>query len=253
MNIRIFSDERTAAVYAAAVIEYVVQTTEHPVLGLATGSTPVPLYDQLVEFHQAGLSFAHVTTINLDEYVGLPPSHPQSYHAFMEEHLFRYIDVRKENTNIPRGDVQDLAGECKRYDEVIKNHPIDVQVLGIGVNGHIGFNEPDSVLKVGTHVVTLAEETIAANSRFFASTQEVPNRAITVGLQPILRAKKVLLLAFGEAKAQAVMQAISGDVRTSLPASILQVHPNVTFVLDQGAARVFLEEEKRKHATYNHG
>ncbi|MCL6443252.1 MAG: glucosamine-6-phosphate deaminase [Alicyclobacillus sp.] len=243
MNIRIFSDARTAAVYAAAVVEYVVRNLPNPVLGLATGSTPIPLYEELVRFHRRGLSFSHVTTINLDEYVGLPPDHPQSYHAFMDQHLFRHIDVRRDRTFIPRGDAPDLRAECERYDEIIRNHPIDLQILGIGVNGHIGFNEPGAALKAHTHVVRLAPETIAANSRFFRDGETVPVEAITMGLQSILQAKQILLLAFGREKAKAIADATYGEVKTSSPASMLQLHPNVTFVLDEPAAELLLERE----------
>jgi glucosamine-6-phosphate deaminase len=241
LQVRIFDDQETAAVYAAAVVEQVIRSKPHCVLGLATGSTPIPLYRQLVQFHRYGLSFAGVATINLDEYVGLPPDHKQSYHYYMHEHLFRHVDIPEQQIHLLRGDAPDLEAECKRFDEVIRNHTIDLQILGIGVNGHIGFNEPDSALKANTHVVQLAPETIAANSRFFGPGESVPTQAITVGLQAILRAKQVMLLAFGREKAQIVYEALTGDVRTSLPASLLQVHPHVTFVLDSGAAEVLLE------------
>ncbi|MCL6443587.1 MAG: glucosamine-6-phosphate deaminase [Alicyclobacillus sp.] len=244
MNIRIFPDSQTGSVYAAAIVEYVIKSLPSPVLGLATGSTPIPLYEELVRFHKRGLSFAHVTTINLDEYVGLSASHPQSYHHFMYRHLFQHVDVRPDRTFIPDGSASDLAAECARYDDVIRNHPIDIQILGIGVNGHIGFNEPDSALKAHTHVVRLAKETIAANSRFFKPGEAVPVEAITMGLQSILLAKQILLLAFGEEKAEAVANAVYGDVRTSSPASVLQLHPNVTFVLDEAAAKLVLEREQ---------
>lgn len=243
MNIRVFDNARTAAAYAAAIVECVVRREGSPVLGLATGSTPIPLYEELVRFHRRGLSFQHVTTINLDEYVGLPEKHPQSYHMFMKEHFFQHVDIPSNQTFIPNGNALDLLAECKRYDAIIQENPIDLQILGIGVNGHIGFNEPDTVFKANTHVVKLAAETMLANSRFFSSKEHMPTEAITMGLQPILMAKQILLLAFGEEKAQAVMNALKGDVRTNLPASILQVHPNMTFILDEDAAQFLLEEE----------
>ncbi|KUO95352.1 glucosamine-6-phosphate deaminase [Ferroacidibacillus organovorans] len=238
MNIRVFENPQMAAVYAAALVEQVIQSVRNPVLGLATGSTPIPLYESLVSFHRQGLSFAHVTTLNLDEYVGLSADHPQSYHHFMNEHLFRHVDLPAEKRFLPNGAAPDLALECERYDQIIREHPIDLQILGIGLNGHIGFNEPDVALKANTHVVTLARDTIEANARFFGEQERVPTEAITMGLQPILMAKKVLLLAFGREKANAVLSAVRGDVRTYSPASILQVHPNVTFILDREAAHI---------------
>ena len=236
MNIRVFETKYIASVYAAAIVETVIRSSDCPVLGLATGSTPIPLYQELIKFYEQGLSLAHVTTVNLDEYVGLPPDHSQSYSFFMKEQLFRHIDIPTEQTFLPRGDASDLDQECKRYDRILRANPIALQVLGIGANGHIGFNEPDSMLKTGTHVVELAPETIAANSRFFADKKGVPTRAITMGVQSILDAKQVVLLAFGHEKARAVLSAVKGDVTTSIPASILHLHHNVTFVLDREAA-----------------
>jgi glucosamine-6-phosphate deaminase len=243
MDIRIFRTAREASVYSAAILEQIIKHKSDPVLGLATGSTPIPLYQELIRMHRRGLNFSHVTTINLDEYVGLSEDHPQSYRYFMKEHLFRHINIRPERVHIPRGDAGDLEEECQRYDQIIHANPIDIQVLGIGVNGHIGFNEPDQSLKSKTHIVKLAPETIASNARFFASPEQVPTHAITMGLQAILLSKQILLLAFGEEKAQAVVEAVYGDVRTSLPASILQLHPDVTFVLDEASASLLIERE----------
>jgi glucosamine-6-phosphate deaminase len=236
MNIRVFETKYIASVYAAAIVETVIDAADCPVLGLATGSTPVSLYQELIRFHEQGLSFAEVTTVNLDEYVGLSPDHPQSYSFFMKDKLFHHIDIKAEQTFLPRGDATDLDEECKRYDSILRANLIDLQVLGIGANGHIGFNEPDSMLKTSTHVVELAPETIAANSRFFADKKSVPTRAITMGVQSILDAKQVILLAFGFEKARAVLSAVKGDVTSSIPASILHLHHNVTFVLDVEAA-----------------
>ncbi|GMA62704.1 glucosamine-6-phosphate deaminase [Alicyclobacillus fastidiosus] len=238
MNIRVFPDQYGAAIYAAATIETTVKTSTSPVLGLATGGTMTPVYRQLVEFHRRGLNFSHVTTINLDEYVGLKPSHPNSYHAFMQENLFDHIDVNPDRIYLPSGDNPDLEGVCAAYDDVIRSNPIDLQLLGIGVNGHIGFNEPANSLKSNTHIVQLTEDTIRENARFFEDEQSVPTRAITVGLQSILLAKHILLLAFGEKKAQAIRDTIKGDISTTVPSSFLQVHPNVTIVLDEAAAQL---------------
>ncbi|NMP22942.1 glucosamine-6-phosphate deaminase [Sulfobacillus harzensis] len=236
MKVRRFSSDSLATVYTAALIESLLQREPHPVLGLATGATPVNLYRQLVDFHRQGLSFSHVTTINLDEYVGLPWTHPQSYHRFMQDHLFSQIDIPPGRTFIPDGTADDLEAECVRYDAILAAHPIDLQILGIGRNGHIGFNEPDISLKTRTHVIQLTEDTMQANARFFGSGEQVPDQAITMGIQSILQAKAIVLMAFGRDKAWAVKRALSGEVSTEVPASFLQMHPNVTFVLDEEAA-----------------
>jgi glucosamine-6-phosphate deaminase len=253
LDIRIFQTAREASIYSAAIIEQIIKNRVQPVLGLATGSTPISLYEQLVQMHRRGLDFSRVTSINLDEYVGLEESHPQSYRYFMNEHLFNRVNIDKRNTYVPRGDAKDLEEECRRYDMVIHSHPIDIQVLGIGTNGHIGFNEPDRKLKSKTHIVKLTEETIRANARFFESANAVPTHAITMGLQAILLSKQILLLAFGKEKAQAVVEAVYGDVSTNLPASILQLHPNVTFVLDEASASLLLEKEKSDACQNNGG
>lgn len=235
VKVRRFKTQELATVYVAAMIESLVSRSSNPVLGLATGATPVNLYARLVEFHRQGLSFAHVTTINLDEYVGLSVEHPQSYRRFMQDHLFRHIDVDPFNVFVPNGMAMDLASECERYDVVLDEHPIDLQILGIGRNGHIGFNEPDISLKTRTHVIELTEDTIRANGRFFSNESAVPTRAITMGIQSILQAKEIILMAFGRDKAKAVQRALSGEVSTEVPASFLQMHPNVTFILDDDA------------------
>lgn len=236
MPIRTFASAELATVYVAAQIESLITIKPHAVLGLATGSTPIPLYDQLVEFHRQGLSFAQVRTINLDEYVGLPANHPQSYRRFMHAHLFDAIDIFPAHTFIPDGQAPDLRSECQRYDTITATHPIDLQVLGIGRNGHIGFNEPDVSMKLLTHVTQLSPDTTAANARFLVEPEVVPKRAITMGIQSILRAQSIILMAFGEDKAEAVRKALSGEVTPSIPASFLQMHAHVTFVLDQAAA-----------------
>ena len=236
MKVRRFPSDSLATVYVAAVVEELMSRDPHPVLGLATGSTPVNLYRQLVDFHRQGLSFSHVTTVNLDEYVGLPADHPQSYRQFMFDHLFSQIDIPLANTHMPNGMTLDLEAECDRYDAILETHPIDLQILGIGRNGHIGFNEPDISLKTRTHVIELTEDTIRANARFFDDASQVPTRAITMGIQSILQAKEIVLMAFGRDKAEAVKRSLSGEVSTDVPVSFLQMHPNVTFVLDEEAA-----------------
>lgn len=247
MEIRIFKTVREASIYSAAIMEHIIKNNPFPVLGLATGSTPIPLYQQLIQMHHYGLDFSHVTTVNLDEYVGLRGDHPQSYRYFMQHQLFDHINIDPSNTYVPNGSVQDLQEECERYDHIIQDHPIDIQVLGIGINGHIGFNEPNPTLSSKTHIVKLAEETIQANARFFDSPDQVPTHAITMGLQSILLSTQILLLAFGKEKAKAVYEAIHGGVNTNLPASILQLHPNVTFVLDEESASLL--ENAKNHKT----
>lgn len=247
MKVRRFSTESLATVYVAALVESLVTRESNPVLGLATGSTPVNLYRQLVEFYRQGLSFSHVTSINLDEYVGLPGDHPQSYRHFMQHHLFDHIDVPAAQTYVPNGMAANLEQECQRYDAILDAHPIDLQILGIGRNGHIGFNEPDISLKTRTHAIDLTEDTIRANARFFADAGQVPTRAITMGIQSILQAKSIVLMAFGTDKAEAVQRALSGEVSTEVPASFLQMHPHVTFVLDDAAASLLHPRSAQPH------
>lgn len=200
-------------------------------LGLATGSTPLSFYKEMID---SSLDFSDMTSINLDEYVGLPAENEQSYHHFMQEHLFSYKTFKQ--SFVPNGLAEDLEAEIKRYDEVIATHPIDFQILGIGRNGHIGFNEPGTSFDTKTHLVDLAENTIEANSRFFTSPDQVPTRAISMGIASIMASKAIVLMAYGEQKADAVKQMIEGPVTESLPASILQNHPNVFVVLDHSAA-----------------
>lgn len=202
------------------------------VLGLATGSTPVGTYKQLIEWYQKGdLDFSQVKTINLDEYCGLAPSNEQSYRYFMDNHLFNHINMRKENTHIPNGLAKDLEEECRRYDKLISDlEGIDIQLLGIGLNGHIGFNEPDIYFEKGTHIVDLDKTTIEANSRFFSSIDEVPKKAITMGIKTIMQAKKVVLVANGAEKREIVEKALYGPITPNVPASILQFHPDLTVV-----------------------
>ena len=208
------------------------------VLGLATGSTPVGTYKQLAVWNQRGdFSFKEVRTVNLDEYKGLAPTHDQSYRYFMQTNFFDHIDIHFENTHVPDGLATDPAAECARYDYVIQRvGGIDLQLLGIGHDGHIGFNEPGSAFELGTHCVDLTEETIEANKRFFASKEEVPRQAYTMGIKTIMQARKVLLVANGAGKAEIIKRAFFGPVTPEVPASILQMHPDCTIVLDAEAA-----------------
>ena len=201
------------------------------VLGLATGSSPVGMYRRLAEQYRQGLlDFSAVTSVNLDEYCGLSPEDPQSYRYFMEENLFRHINIRRENTFVPDGLNPDREAVCAAYDaRIAALGGVDLQVLGIGNNGHIGFNEPDDHFTVGTHVVALKESTIQANARFFEDISQVPTHAVTMGMGAILQAKRILLLA-GAEKAAIVRQAMEGPVTPHVPASLLQLHPDVTIV-----------------------
>ena len=200
-------------------------------LGLATGSTPLAFYD---EIRKSYLDFSDMTSVNLDEYVGLAADNDQSYHYFMQENLFRAKSFKE--SFLPNGLASDLQEETRRYDQVIAEHPIDFQILGIGHNGHIGFNEPGTSFDVTTHVVNLTEDTIKANSRFFDSIDDVPKQAISMGIQSIMQSKMIVLMAYGQGKADAIKQMIEGPVTEDLPASVLQKHPNVVVTVDEAAA-----------------
>lgn len=213
------------------------------VLGLATGSTPIGTYKQLTVWNQRGdFSFKEVRTVNLDEYKGLPGTHDQSYRYFMQTNLFDHIDIVQENTNVPDGLAADPEAECARYDELVKSLGYaDLQLLGLGRNGHIGFNEPcDSYIKE-THVVDLTESTIEANARFFASADDVPKQALTMGIGCIMAARRVLLIASGADKAEALYNAVCGPITPQCPASILQLHSDVVIVGDEAALSKLVE------------
>ena len=204
-------------------------------LGLATGSSPVGLYKNMVEAHRDGLSYKDVQSFNLDEYVGLPRDHAQSYYTFMFEHFFKHVDIELKNINLPKGEgsLEEVANE---YETLLASNPQDLQLLGIGSNGHIGFNEPGTSFDSTVHVIRLKETTRKDNARFFDSLDEVPHFAITMGIQDIMRAKKILLVASGINKAQAIKEMLEGEVREDVPCTILQNHPDVVVVLDTEAA-----------------
>ncbi|MEI2436178.1 glucosamine-6-phosphate deaminase [Priestia megaterium] len=206
-------------------------------LGLATGGTPKGLYDHLIQDHKEhGTSYKHVTSFNLDEYVGMKPQDPNSYHYYMADALFNHIDIDISNTHVPNGLADTPEEECRRYDEMIQNHGgIDLQILGIGQNGHIGFNEPGTSFNSPTHIVTLEESTRKANARYFNSLDEVPTQAITMGIESIMKSKEILLLISGEAKAEAMYQLLNGEIAENFPASILKKHHCVTIIADQEA------------------
>lgn len=201
------------------------------ILGLATGSTPETLYQEMTS---SDLDFSEMTSVNLDEYVGLAGEDVQSYRYFMNDHLFNKKPFKE--SFVPNGKAADLEAECKRYDGVIAEHPLDLQVLGIGRNGHIGFNEPGTPFDVTTHVVELTESTIEANKRYFDKVEDVPTHALSMGIGSIMQSKKILLMAFGTDKADAIKGMVDGDVTVDLPASVLQNHADVTVIIDEAAA-----------------
>lgn len=222
---------------AANIISAQVIMKPNCVLGLATGSTPIGTYDQLVERYNKGdLDFSEVTTVNLDEYKGLPRTNDQSYYYFMHQHLFDRVNIDPERTNVPNGMEPDAEKECGRYEELIRSlGGVDLQLLGLGHNGHIGFNEPGEAFEKETHCVDLTESTIEANKRFFASADDVPKQAYTMGIKTIMQAKKILIVVNGENKADIVERAFFGPVTPEVPASILQLHNDVTLVGDEAA------------------
>ncbi|WP_195465248.1 glucosamine-6-phosphate deaminase [Dorea longicatena] len=222
---------------AANIISAQVIMKPNCVLGLATGSTPIGTYDQLVEWYNKGdLDFSEVTTVNLDEYKGLPRTNDQSYYYFMHQHLFDRVNIDPERTNVPNGMESDAEKECGRYEELIRSlGGVDLQLLGLGHNGHIGFNEPGEAFEKETHCVDLTESTIEANKRFFASADDVPKQAYTMGIKTIMQAKKILIVVNGENKADIVERAFFGPVTPEVPASILQLHNDVTLVGDEAA------------------
>lgn len=241
---KIFETPDTASDYIANYIidkiNAFVPTTDKPffVLGLPTGSTPIPVYERLVDACQKGrVSFKNVVTFNMDEYVGLDKNHEQSYHFFMFEHLFNHIDIPKNHIHILNGMVQNPEAECQSYEEKIKSFGgIDIQLGGIGENGHLAFNEPDTPFDTPTHFQRLTDDTIAVNARFFDKISDVPTHALTIGLKTIFSAKQVIILAFGSKKADAVYNSIKGNISPSCPASMLQNHSNAVFVCDEAAA-----------------
>lgn len=222
---------------AANIISAQVIMKPNCTLGLATGSTPLGIYDQLTEWYKKGdLDFSTVHSVNLDEYRGLPKENDQSYYYFMHKNLFDRVNIRPENTNVPNGMEPDAEKECRRYEKLIADlGGIDLQLLGLGHNGHIGFNEPGEAFEKETHCVDLQERTIEANKRFFDSADEVPRQAYTMGIKTIMQAKKILVAVSGEDKAEIVKKAFFGPVTPAVPASILQMHNDVTVVADEAA------------------
>lgn len=222
---------------AAQYIINMLKNTPKLTLGLATGGTPQGVYQHLIEdYKKNGTSYAQVTSFNLDEYIGLSKDDPNSYYTYMYENLFKHINISLQQTNIPSGMNANLQSECEEYENKIQQYGgVDLQLLGIGSNGHIGFNEPGTSFQSKTHVVNLTQSTREANARYFTSIEEVPTQAITMGIQSIFKSKEILLLASGKAKQDAMVKLLNGDVTESFPASILKQHPNATIIADEEA------------------
>jgi len=238
MEVIIKADKEEMSKEAAQIIKEALQRKPNLVLGLATGGTPVGTYQELIRMHkEEGLDFSKVVTFNLDEYVGLAPSHEQSYNYFMYGNLFKHINVSPQNIHIPNGIVKDVDAHCEWYEQQIKKAGgIDVQILGIGSDGHIAFNEPGASLASRTHVEALAESTINDNARFFKRKEDVPRFAITMGVATILEAKHCILLANGEGKADAIAKCVEGSITSQITSSALQMHPKTTVIIDEDAA-----------------
>lgn len=237
MKIVITKDYEELSRIGAQSILDVVRQTPQAVLGLATGTTPLGLYARLIaDRKENGTDYSQIRTVNLDEYQGLPASHPQGYAYFMRKNLFDGLGIDPEHTNIENGMAEDEEAECARYDRLLEELPRDIQLLGLGSNGHIAFNEPGTAFSSGTHVVTLAESTVRDNARLFSDISEVPRKAFTMGIKQIMQAKKILILASGAKKADAVYKMVKGAVTEQVPASVLQLHPDCTLIADREAA-----------------
>ncbi len=237
MRVLIAKDYDELSEKAFEVMKDIIRSNPYAVLGLATGTTPLGLYRHMIEDHKAhGTSYTHIRTVNLDEYQGLPKNHNQSYAYFMRENLFRHLDIETSNTYIENGTAQDEQAECARYNKLLEELPRDIQLLGLGSNGHIAFNEPRTPFGSQTHVVDLTENTIKDNARLFSDISEVPKKAFTMGIKQIMQAKQILILASGANKADAVYKTVCGKVTEEVPASVLQLHPNCILIADKEAA-----------------
>ena len=237
MIIYVGKDYQDVSRKAANIMSAQIIMKPNAVLGLATGSTPVGLYKQLIEWYNKGdLDFSQITSVNLDEYKGLSGDNDQSYRYFMNHNLFDHININKENTSVPCGTAEDLQAECERYEQLVEQTGgVDIQLLGIGNNGHIAFNEPCEEFPEKTHVVDLTQNTIEANARFFESMDQVPKKALTMGIGTIMKAKKIVLLANGPKKAQTIHDTVYGPITPKVPASVLRLHPDVTIFVDEEA------------------
>lgn len=237
MKVIVCKNTEELANEALKVMLDVIKSKESPIIGLATGSSPIGLYNAMIRDHKEnGTSYKNVKSVNLDEYVGLGIESDQSYVYFMNDNLFKSIDIDKNNTNLPNGKADDMIAECERYTALLDSMPQDIQLLGIGGNGHIGFNEPGTPFNSTTHIVELQERTRLDNARFFSSLDEVPTHAITMGIKNIMNAKKILVVANGKGKADAVYSMVKGEITESCPASVLQNHNDVIVIVDEDAA-----------------
>lgn len=237
MKVIVTENYREMSDKAAEIVIGVIKNNPNAILGLATGSSPIGLYQNMIKDHKEnGTSYKNVKTVNLDEYVGLTADHDQSYAYFMRKNLFDGLDIDQKETHLPCGSAKDLKAECDRYNALLNDYKQDVQVLGIGSNGHIGFNEPGTPLDSVTHVVELTESTIKDNSRLFASADEVPRQALSMGIKNIMNARSIVMVVSGKNKAEAVRGMVKGEITTALPASVLQLHPFVTLICDKDAA-----------------
>lgn len=245
MRVIIQPNSKAASLRAARFVADLVRKKPACVLGLATGGTPTGTYQELIRLHrEEGLDFSKVTTFNLDEYVGLGPADPQSYRYFMQQQLFDHININPANTNVPDGRALDFEAHCQNYEQRIKDAGgIDLQILGIGSDGHIAFNEPGSSLGSRTRLKSLAKETVRDNARFFGGEEKVPRLAITMGVGTILESRRCLLLAFGEGKAMAIRDTVEGPITSQVTASALQLHREVIGIFDEGAAKLLARRE----------
>lgn len=240
MRIIITKNYEELSKVAANEMAETIKNNPKAILGLATGGSPIGMYKELIRMNKEGeIDFSSITTVNLDEYIGLSGEHTQSYRYFMNDNLFNHINIDKKNTYVPNGLAENVEEECKNYDAKIADlGGTDVQLLGIGNNGHIAFNEPDQELVAGTHLTGLTEDTIKANARFFDSIDEVPKTALTMGLGGIMKSKKIIVIASGEGKAEAVKAMVNGKISTNMPASMLQMHRDVVVIIDEAAAKL---------------
>lgn len=237
MKVIVTENYEEMSLKAYEVMKEVLTSKDNAILGLATGSTPIGLYKNMIKDYKYGnVSYKNVKSVNLDEYIGQGVGDEQSYVEFMRNNLFNHIDIDLANTDLPSGKASDMQKECDRYNAKLNSISVDVQVLGIGGNGHIGFNEPNTPFGSQTHVVDLTERTIKDNARFFASIDEVPTQAISMGIRNVMNAKKILLIASGENKADAIKATVEGPVTEAVPASVLQLHPDCYIVVDKAAA-----------------
>lgn len=228
--------DEVSKVSAAIVIREMIKNP-NIILGLATGTSPIGLYKNLIKaYNEYLISFKDVKTFNLDEYIGIPNDHPESYSSFMHRHLFNHIDIKEQNIHIPSNEIEHIENLAEEYNKKLFGNQRDVQILGIGANAHIGFNEPGSEMSNQTFIIKLSEETRMSNARFFDSVDEVPTHAVTMGIKNIMFSKQIILLAFGKEKADAVYKMVYGKITEDIPASILQLHPDVTIILDEEAA-----------------